>query len=376
MATVESYQVPRKGKDKDGNPITLKPVIRYQVRYRTPERKTTRKRGFKTKRDAQEFANTVETQKLSGTYISPKAGRVTVGELGTAWFARHKTHRSYESAWRVHVEPRWSDVTIADLKATEVQAWMTLLMTDPPTGRKRGVGVKAQVVETCLTVLLGICDDAVTDRLIPVNPLRDRIKYPDRDTVPHRYLTHEQVAAFANEGTRGEIVLLLAYTGIRWGEMANLRVRHVDFLRRRISLEWVKGHRGRVVSMPKFVADALARVCEGKGRDDLLWPNANGRPMAPPSSHDSWWSGAVARCMAADPTFPRVTPHDLRHTYASLAVSSGANVKVVQRQLGHKSAAMTLDTYSDLFTPDLDAVAKAFDEKCVQIVSTRAKNSL
>ncbi len=70
--------------------------------------------------------------------------------------------------------------------------------------------------------------------------------------------------------------------------------------------------------------------------------------------------------MAADPTFPRVTPHDLRHAYASLTVSSGANVKVVQRQLGHKSAAMTLDTYSDLFTPDLDAVANAFDAKCAR----------
>ncbi|WP_279432157.1 tyrosine-type recombinase/integrase [Labedella populi] len=57
-----------------------------------------------------------------------------------------------------------------------------------------------------------------------------------------------------------------------------------------------------------------------------------------------------------------MTPHDLRHTTASLAVSSGANVKAVQRMLGHASAAMTLDTYADLFDDDLDAVATALDQ--------------
>ena len=69
------------------------------------------------------------------------------------------------------------------------------------------------------------------------------------------------------------------------------------------------------------------------------------------------------RAMEADPTFPRVTVHDLRHTAASLAVSSGANVKAVQRMLGHASAAMTLDVYADLFEDDLDAVAIALNQQ-------------
>lgn len=56
-----------------------------------------------------------------------------------------------------------------------------------------------------------------------------------------------------------------------------------------------------------------------------------------------------------------MTPHDLRHTAASLAVSVGANVKAVQRMLGHSSAAMTLDVYADLFDDDLDAVAVALN---------------
>jgi integrase len=53
--------------------------------------------------------------------------------------------------------------------------------------------------------------------------------------------------------------------------------------------------------------------------------------------------------------------HDLRHTCASLAISAGANVKVVQRLLGHKTATLTLDRYGHLFPDDLDAVADAFE---------------
>nr|WP_244892744.1 tyrosine-type recombinase/integrase [Mycobacterium asiaticum] len=53
--------------------------------------------------------------------------------------------------------------------------------------------------------------------------------------------------------------------------------------------------------------------------------------------------------------------HDLRHTSASLAISEGANVKVVQKLLGHKSAVLTLNRYGHLFPDDLDAVANAFD---------------
>ena len=59
---------------------------------------------------------------------------------------------------------------------------------------------------------------------------------------------------------------------------------------------------------------------------------------------------------------PEMTLHDLRHTAASPAVSSGANVKAVQRMLGHASATMTLDVYADLFDDDLDEVSDRLDQ--------------
>ena len=61
-----------------------------------------------------------------------------------------------------------------------------------------------------------------------------------------------------------------------------------------------------------------------------------------------------------------LTPHELRHTAASLAVSAGANVKAVQRMLGHASAAVTLDVYADLFDDDLDGVATALNLAAMQ----------
>jgi integrase len=73
------------------------------------------------------------------------------------------------------------------------------------------------------------------------------------------------------------------------------------------------------------------------------------------------FSAAVAKCQKADDSSPTITPHDLRHTAATLAVSAGANVKAVQRMLGHAKASMTLDVYADLFDDDLDDVADSRD---------------
>jgi integrase len=80
---------------------------------------------------------------------------------------------------------------------------------------------------------------------------------------------------------------------------------------------------------------------------------------------------AIAKCRKADESFPSITPHDLRHTAASLAVSADANVKAVQRMLGHAKASMTLDVYADLFDEDLDDVADRLDTAIKSAVAQR-----
>jgi integrase len=104
----------------------------------------------------------------------------------------------------------------------------------------------------------------------------------------------------------------------------------------------------------------LARACEGKSRGQLVLGQGDVH-LPRPQSIRGWFDRAVKAAQAEDTDFPRVTPHDLRHTAASLAISSGANVKAVQRMLGHPSAAMTPDTYADLCDDDLDAVSARLD---------------
>lgn len=79
---------------------------------------------------------------------------------------------------------------------------------------------------------------------------------------------------------------------------------------------------------------------------------------------------AVDKLRVLDDDWPRPTLHDLRHTAASLAISAGANVKAVQTMLGYKSAALTLDTYADLFPDYLEAVADALDAAVAALAKT------
>lgn len=92
--------------------------------------------------------------------------------------------------------------------------------------------------------------------------------------------------------------------------------------------------------------------------EDLLFGDGTNY-LRPSGQGTRCFEGAVNRLCQQDKKFPRLTPHGLRHTAASLAISAGANVKALQKMLGHASAAMTLDTYADLFDDDLGALAES-----------------
>lgn len=341
---------------------------RYRVRYRKPDHSQTDKRGFRTKREAELFLASVETKKASGEYIDPTAARATVDRLGKAWLASRSHLKPsstyvYESAWRLHVEPRWGRAMIGSIRHSEVQAWITALSDGTENKKPKS----PTIVRRSHDILAGILDTAVRDHLIPSNPARG-VKLPRRGSREHVYLTNEQVAALLLAcGERAPIIATLAYTGLRWGEASALRVRDVDTRRRRLSVVenavYVNGsivvgtpktHERRSVPYPDFLSTPLSAACAGKARDGLVFDDGHGGYQKTPTMVvNSWWDRALATA-----GLPSMTIHDLRHTAASLAVSAGANVKAVQRMLGHASAAMTLDTYSDLFDADLDGVAE------------------
>lgn len=113
-----------------------------------------------------------------------------------------------------------------------------------------------------------------------------------------------------------------------------------------------KGREARSVPVPGFVLDELSVACRGKGPSDLVFPGRDGGYLPRPRSATGWFDAAVKRA-GVQP----ITPHDLRHACASLAVSAGVNVLALARMLGHKDPSVTLRIYADLFDTDLDAVA-------------------
>lgn len=339
----------------------------WEVAYRKPDRTWTRKRGFATQRDAQLWAEHNGVSLQTGAYVAPTAGRQLVSDLGEDWLARQshwkESHRhSQLGSWTTHVKPRWGNSRIGDIRKSHVESWIAELSAR----RSPTVVIRAH------GILAGILDDAVTDHLLVSNPARGVKNLPRKAKKENVYLTHRQVDQLAKaSGEWGPLVYLACYTGLRWGEIAGLRVKHLTLLKRRILVREnavevgrkivvgsLKNYEIRDVPIPRFLVDILAAHCNGKGPDDLLFtaPRVGGY-IRRPKSGKSWFHTAVKSIGIEG----RFTPHDMRHTSASLAVQAGANVKVIQRMLGHKSASLTLDVYADLFDDDLDSVAEAMD---------------
>lgn len=114
--------------------------------------------------------------------------------------------------------------------------------------------------------------------------------------------------------------------------------------------------------LTESLANELSALMTGKARDDLVFTDQRGGVLRNSNWRSRVFKPAVEACREVDDRFPSITPHDLRHTAASLAVSAGANVLAVQRMLGHAKASMTLDVYADLFDGDLDSVSQKMDE--------------
>lgn len=371
MATISKYELPRK--DKDGNPIA--PQVLYRVRYRTPDRRQTDKRGFKTKRDAEAFANQLEVDKRRGAYVAPAAGRVRLGQYAADWLAsKHNLKASTRARYQVVVDTFIADhaeVAIGDITRQLVRQWVAdLSVARAPASVHKTVGVLRQVLAM-----------AVAENRLVLNPV-DGVELPSVTAAEQRFLTLEQLHRLAEAaGDHAALVYVLGTCGLRFGEVAELRWRDLDLHKNQISVRrsvtlvdgkfvvgTPKNGKGRTVSVPQFVADLLG---DGGDPDELVFPDTEGGHMRGTNVRRRWWAKAVE----AAELYPETTEaadgkkkivysfkiHELRHTSASLAIQAGANVKSLQNMLGHESAALTLDRYGHLYESDVEAVGIAIN---------------
>lgn len=348
---------------------------RWRARYRDREGRQ-HERTFIRKVDARQWLDQVTADQITGSWVDPRKTLGTIALEAQAWLADHgdwkrSTRVRNEGVVRNHVLPRWGKVQLGQVTTESVQRWVNGMTGSPGTVRKN-VGV-----------LSSILDHAVTMRRLGANPCRG-VTLPRQVKKPRRYLSDAEVELLAvAAGDKAVIVRLLAYSGLRFGEFAALKVGGVDLRRRRLQveasvtevngvMEWSdpKDYERRSVPYPPFLQQVIIEQVKGRQRDEILFPGKAGTPIREGNARRDWFDKAVVEAGIG-----YLTPHELRHTAASLAVRSGASVLAVQRMLGHASAAMTLDTYADLFDDDLDVVMDKVTVARAEALATNTQSS-
>ncbi|MDK4309499.1 tyrosine-type recombinase/integrase [Corynebacterium accolens] len=352
----------------------------WRVQYRSPDGRNRTKQGFRTKNEAQAWADKNAVHMNEQDWIDPHAGKTTIGELGARWLGsqahlKPSTTELYRQVWKSAVKPRWGTTPISTIKPSQVQEWVSTM------------GKSASWTRHAHNQLLQILDTAVSDRLIRTNPARG-VKLPRKAPTVKVFWSMGQLKTFAQEcGEREDLILLLGTSGLRWGEAIALRPCDLDPLRNRITITrnaakvgndvvvgTPKSHEARTVAVADHVMEKFMRRAGEVGRNDVLWTGRRGGWLRTPG-HNTWFDGALKRAQAKDPTMGRVTPHGLRHVAAGLLVNAGANVLVVCRQLGHADPSITLRVYAELFEDGLDEVAATLDAGFSDVVELSCKDA-
>lgn len=282
-----------------------------------------------------------------GAAVDERAGAVPLREWWPGYAAtimrlKRSTVASYETAWRLRIEPAFGAMPVRRIKPSHVDAWVARMSSE---------GVSASKVIEAVGVLRRVLDRAVRDQVISANPCSARAAPLPRRPQMHRpVLSPAEVERLATAMKRADdalLVRLLAYGGLRIGEAFALRWDDVGprtiTIRESVSeaggtitVGPTKSYAVRTVALPASLLAALAE----RRATGLVFPNARGQHRRYRVFRRDSWNPA------ADAADLKVTPHDLRATCASLLIDAGASVKDVQSQLGHADVTTTLALYA------------------------------
>jgi integrase len=353
--------------------------VSYSVRYRDPAGHSRRK-VFTRKVDAARWLAENEAARNRGAWVDPAAGRDRLGEWAERWYAttavlRPTTRRDYRVLLDNQVLPAFAAARLADLDALAVREWLAGLV---------GGGLSAKRARKAHQVLAQVLDAAVDGSKLARN-VAVGVKLPKVQRREMHFLDAVQVEAIADaiDPRYSTLVRVAAYTGLRPCELVALRVGRLDLLRGTVRvaeaapevagrLEWggVKTHEARTVRLPRFLCDELGAYLADRPHDpeDLVFTAPLGGPLRESKFVPGYFKPAV-RAVGLPAT---VRFYDLRHTAASLLIREGASVKAVQKQLGHATASITLDTYGHLFPDELDALAGRLEDLHDRALAARA----
>ncbi|MFM7536310.1 MAG: hypothetical protein ACKO91_11055, partial [Acidimicrobiales bacterium] len=106
----------------------------YLVRFRTPDG-AQRSKQFKRKKDAEAYVNLIEVDRLRGTVIDPRLGRLTLNDWWAKWWPtvtdlRRTTYARDEQYFRTHVVPWFGSTQLSWIDRTDIRRWITWMVTD------------------------------------------------------------------------------------------------------------------------------------------------------------------------------------------------------------------------------------------------------
>jgi integrase len=368
------------------------PSGKWQATVRGPDgRKHTFTHPLKSVTRA--WAAEQESSRARGAFKDPRAGQVTVAVWHEKWWRARvvepETKRGDASVVGKHLLPYWGGWQLADIGRLDVQAWVARMETD---------GVGRSAIARAYNLFATMLGAAVEEDVIGRSPCR-KITLPTIPKRPPFFFTREEVAAVL--GQLGEpwrtLVLLKVYTGMRWGEIAGLKIERIDWSRSRLHVVGVMTRRGwkpypkskksyRELSLPPHVLAALARHVGDRDAGlvfTTVTPGREGRDLSDANFRKYVWYPALdrARLCTCPPSCGKqecrdrrfrdtpdlcrdaehVSEHDCRHTCASWLVMAGVDLYRVQQQLGHESYTTTM-RYAHLAPDFHDVIQEAWDE--------------
>lgn len=349
--------------------IAKRPDGGWRARYRDAADKE-HARHFARKVDAQRWLDETTAAVVTGRYVDPKAGRITVAAFAEQWRAtlvhRPGYLRIIDNALKNYILPTLGARPLSSLRRSDVQSFVSGLSQDR----------SANSVHNIFRVLAQLMGAAVDDMLVPASPCA-RVKLPSRPTAEVTPPTSAEVAEVAGRihARQRALVVLLAGTGLRISEALGLQVGDVDFLRGTLRVERQRDSRAegfippktrssvRTVPLGRVVVDELAAhlAAYGSAADGSIFTDELGRALIYTAWKPLW--------KATGTTYKT---HDLRHYAASALIAGGASVKQVQMILGHASAAVTLGVYAHLWPGDDDRARGILDAALADCVRTTA----
>lgn len=327
----------------------------------TGKRKQKKKRGFITKKEAENALTKLLSEVHIGTYLEPS--KLLYGEYLESWFNTKKhsvgiqTAKVLKGYLNSRIIPSLDNIKLAKLTSLYMQNYVNSL---------RDEGLKRGTIEKIIKVIRNSLEHAIDLELISKN-VAAKTKLPKADKEELTVWNEHEVQLFLKtvQDSRYSIVFhMVLVTGMRQGKLLGVRWKDVDLEKGHLTISQALSHDRKTFLLGGKTKSSLRKILlpvstiaklkkhravvwkeklsqgEEYQDNDLVMCTPFGTPINPANVRRS------LNALIQKAAVPKIRFHDLRHTHATLLLAKGVNVKVISERLGHSNIKITLDTYS------------------------------